>query len=83
MEREVDNLQEICESDAYITFFVNGYIGRSIGHRRKCAACKDILLVDRDNEIFLSDYVPRDYIKLFSMMLIANHLQCQRNFALL
>ena len=65
MEREVDNLQEMCESDANVTFFVSGCIGRSIGCRRKCAACKDILLVDRDNEIFLSDYVPQDYMKLF------------------
>ena len=29
------------------------------------AAFKDILLVDRDNEIFLSDYIPQDYMKLF------------------
>ena len=48
MKREVDNLQEMCESDANVTFFVSGYIGRSIGHRRKCAACKDILLVNCD-----------------------------------
>ena len=65
MEREVDNLQEICMSDASVTFFVSGYIGRSIGRRRKCAACKYMLLVDRDNEIFLSDYVLQDYMKLF------------------
>ena len=64
MKREVDNLQKMCELDANVTFF-SGYIGRSIGCRRKCAACKDILLVDHDNEIFLSDYVHQDYIKLF------------------
>ena len=52
MEREVDNLQEMCESDANVTFFASGYIGRSIGRRRKCPACKDIALVDRGNEIF-------------------------------
>ena len=55
----------MCESDANVTFFVSGYIGRSVGRRRKCKACKDILLVDHDNEIFLSDYVPQDYMKLF------------------
>ena len=65
IEHEVDNSQEMRESDANVTFFVSGYIGRSIGRRRKCEACKDILLVDRDNEIFLSDYVPQDYTKLF------------------
>ena len=66
MEHEVDNLQEMRESDANVTFFVSGYIGRSIGRRQKCEACKDILLVDRDNEIFLSNYVPQDYMKLFN-----------------
>ena len=65
MERAVDNLLEMCKSDANVTFLVSGYIGRSIGRGRKCAACKDILLVDRDNEIFLSNYVPQDYMKLF------------------
>ena len=66
IECEVDNLQEMCESDANVSFFVSGYIGRSIGRWRKCAACKDILLMDRDNEIFLSDYVHQDYMKLFN-----------------
>ena len=33
MEREVDNLQDICESDANVLLFVSGYIGRSIGGR--------------------------------------------------
>ena len=65
MGHEVDNLQEICESDANITFFVGGHIGCSIDRRQKCAACKDILLVDRGNKIFLSAYVPQDYMKLF------------------
>ena len=48
-----------------LRFLLVGIIGRSIGHRRKCAACEDILLVDRDNENFLSDNVPQDYMKLF------------------
>ena len=55
----------MCESDANATVLVSGYIGGSIGRWRKCAACKNILLVDRDNEIFLSDYVPQDHMKLF------------------
>ena len=55
-----------CErSGANATFFVSGYIGRSVGRGRKCAACKDILLVNRDNEIFPSDNVFQDYMKLF------------------
>ena len=60
-----DNLQEICKSDANVTFFVSGHIGCSIGHQQNCAACTYILLVDRDKQIFLNDYVPQDYMKLF------------------
>ena len=55
MKREVVNLQEMCELDANVTFFVSGYIGCSIGPRRKCVACQDILLVDRDSQIFIGN----------------------------
>ena len=30
-----------------------------------CCMQRHILLVDRGNKIFLSDYVPQDYMKLF------------------
>ena len=48
-----------------IRIFAIGYIGRSIGRRRRCVARKDMLLINCDYKVFLSDYILQDYVKLF------------------
>ena len=43
-------LDDMPDSDAAVSFYVGGYIGRSISRRRKCSSCKDLLVQ--------SNYVP-------------------------
>ena len=38
------NLDDVSESDIQITYFISGYIGRSITRRRECGACREQLL---------------------------------------
>ena len=38
---------EIDEDDASVTYYVAGYVGRSISRRRKCSSCRN-MLVERD-----------------------------------
>ena len=37
-------VSEISGDDAAVTYYVTGYIGRPISRRRKCTACKDLLI---------------------------------------
>ena len=34
------NMDDFSESDACVTYYVTGYIGRSISRHSKCASCK-------------------------------------------
>ena len=43
-------VSEISGDDAAVTYCVAGYIGRCIYQRRKCTACKD-LLIDRKKSL--------------------------------
>lgn len=63
-ERGVSTL-EMEESDANVTFFVSGYISRSISRRRKCSACKEMLITQTDREIQIS--IPPEHKQLFEM----------------
>ena len=48
--------------DANIISFVSGYIGRSISRRRKCSACKKLLV---GNEPCNIDFIPDENKQLF------------------
>ena len=54
-------------TDANMTYFASGYIGRSITQTRKCSDCKCLLLADstQENEILLSNHLPVEYKQLF------------------
>ena len=40
LEHYIDSLDEPSPADTNVTYFVSGYIGRSICHRRRCSECK-------------------------------------------
>lgn len=63
MEESFDDLEE---SDANVSYYVSGYIGRSIARRRKCSACKE-LLIKHDDLPQLADCVPLEHAHLFVM----------------
>ena len=60
------DLDDLTESDTNVTFFVSGYIGRSISHRTNCSGCKE-LLVDNYDVPELHTCVPKELPKLFDM----------------
>ena len=64
-EHHVDSLDELSPADTNATYFVSGYIGRSICSRRKCSECKHLLLADKGNELSLDNHIPEGYKKLF------------------
>ena len=43
------NLADATESDTAVTYFVSGYIARSISRRRKCSSCKSLLIKNDDS----------------------------------
>ena len=45
------------DSGTSVTYYVNGYGGRSISRRRKCSSCKN-LLVDSDELVSIPDDMP-------------------------
>lgn len=47
-------VNEVSDDDAAVTYYVAGYIGRCISRRRKCKACKE-LLIDSESTLSLSD----------------------------
>ena len=65
MKRQVDNLDEISPTDANLTYFVSGCIGRSICRRKKCSEYKHLLLSDKNNELSVDDHLPEGCKKLF------------------
>ena len=65
MEQQVDTLDELSPTDANLTYFVNGYVRRSICRRRKCSKCKHLLLSDNNNKLSVDDHIPEGCKKLF------------------
>ena len=59
-------MDNFSQSDAAVTYFVAGYIGRCIVKRRKCSACKEILIMS-DESPSLQDCLPEEYKSLFEM----------------
>ena len=50
------SLDELSCIDANITFFVSGYIGRSVSRRRKCSFCKEMLVKGPTQHQFMIFY---------------------------
>ena len=59
-------MDDLEESDANVSYYVSGYIGRSIARRRKCSACKHLLIKD-DDLPQLADSVRLEHAHLFEM----------------
>ena len=58
------NLDDLSQDDANVIFFVSGYIARSISRRRKCNACK-LLLVDSYAAPEIQKCAPTVCVELF------------------
>jgi len=63
----VASLDEMPQSDAAVTYYVSGYIGRSISRRRKCTACTE-MLVNSVNVPDIHENVPEQHRELFEMV---------------
>ena len=50
------DLDNLSEADCCITYFVSGYIARSVSRRRKCQSCKE-LLIKNDELSSLDDFI--------------------------
>ena len=60
------SLQDLSENDANVTFFVSGYIARSVSCRRKCSDCKRLLVASGDVPE-LPTCVPPEHARLFEI----------------
>ena len=58
------SLDDITCADANITYFVSGYVGRSISCCRKCSSCKELHVAD-DDFFSIHHYLPDEYKQLF------------------
>ena len=62
-------LEDFPQLEAAVTYYVSGYIGRSIARRRKCAACSELLICEKDAAL-VEDVIPVEYKEIFET---ANH----------
>ena len=60
------SLEDISDTDLNVTYFVSGFIGRSISHRRRCSACKEIL-VQSGKQPELDVMKPEEHRQLFAI----------------
>ena len=58
------SLDDMICADANITYYVSGYIGRSVSFCRKCSSCKDLLIAG-DDSFSIHHYLPDKYKQLF------------------
>ena len=58
------SLNDITCAAANITYYVNGYVGRSIACRRKWFSCKELLIAG-DDSFSTHPYLPDEYKKLY------------------
>ena len=58
------SLDDITCADANITYYVSGYVGRSISFRLKCSFCKELLIAG-DDSFSIHHYLPDEYKQLF------------------
>ena len=59
------DFNQISIVDANVTYFVSGYIARSICRCRKCLACKTQLLDHEEREERIEEFIPDEYKTLF------------------
>ena len=57
-------LDDITCADANITYYVSGYVGRSISFCRKCSSCKELLIAGEDS-FLIHHYLSDEYKQLF------------------
>ena len=60
------SLDELSCIDANITFFVSGYLGKSVSRRRKCSFCKEMRLKGHDPTP-IYDFLPEENTHLFDI----------------
>ena len=61
------SLDELSCIDANITtFFISGYVGRSVSRCCKCSFCKEMLVKGHD-PIPIYDFLPEEYTHLFDI----------------
>lgn len=60
-------LEDLSENDASVTFFVAGYIGRSLARRRKCSSCKTQLVQAVNESSPIINSIPEQYKHLFKI----------------
>ena len=58
------SLNGITYADANATYYVSGYVGRSISCRCKCSSCKELLIAG-DDSFSIHHYRPDEYKQLF------------------
>ena len=57
-------LNDITCADANITYYVSGYVGRSISFHHKCSSCKDLHIAG-DNFFSIHHHLPDEYKQMF------------------
>ena len=62
----VVSLDEMPQADAAVTYYVSGYIGRSISLRRKCSGCTQLVVGSTDMPN-IQENVPEEHRELFEM----------------
>jgi len=60
------SLDHVSQTDAAVSYYVSGYIGRKIAKRRKCSECKN-LLTEEGNAPEITGAVPAEHKRLFEM----------------
>ena len=66
VQNAVDDLNLLSIVDANVTYFVSGYIARSICRRRKCLGCRTQLLAHEEREERIEEFIPDEYMALFN-----------------
>ena len=58
------SMDDITCADANITYYVSGYVGRSISFHHKCSSCKELLIAG-DDSFSIHHYLPDEYKQMF------------------
>ena len=62
LSRGID-LDNVSEADSSVTYYVSGYIARSISRRRKCQSCKE-MLIKNDEMPSIVDFAKNTLLEL-------------------
>ena len=81
------SLDDITCADADITYYVSGYVGRSISFQHKCSSCNKLLIAG-DDSFSIHHYLPDEYKQMFenvncgacrnhlNLFILGQHWQC-------